>query len=54
MIDEFKLAAAAAERLIAAVRGPRFDGKTWVDHVGPAHAAAVAKETVRAVLSEAA
>jgi hypothetical protein len=54
MIDEFALARAAAERLIALRGGPRFDGKRWQDQTGPSHAAAVAKETVRAVLSEAA
>ena len=54
MIDEFALAKAAAERLIALRGGPRFDGKTWQDQTGPAHAAATAREVVRAVLDEAA
>ena len=54
MIDEFALATAAAERLIAHRGGPRFDGRRWTDQVGTAHAAAVVKETIRAVLGEAA
>ena len=54
MIDEFALAAAVAERLIALRGGPRFDGKRWTDQVGAAHAAAIVRETIRAVLGEAA
>ena len=54
MIDEFALAAAVAERLIALRGGPRFDGKRWTDQVGAAHAAAIVKETIRVVLGEAA
>ena len=52
MIDEFALAAAVAERLIALRGGPRFDGKRWTDQVGAAHAAAIVRETIRAVLGE--
>ena len=54
MIDEFQLAAEAAGRLAAAPRGPRFDGKKWRDSIGPAHAAATAREVVRMVLDGAA
>jgi bacterioferritin (cytochrome b1) len=54
MIDEFALAKAAAERLIALRGGPRFDGKKWQGQTGPAHAAATAREVVRVVLDEAA
>jgi hypothetical protein len=54
MIDEFALARAARDRLLALSGGPRFDGKRWMDGIGPAHAGAVARETVREVLAEAA
>ena len=54
MIDEFALARAARDRLLALSGGPRFDGKRWMDGVGPAHAGAVAREAVREVLAEAA
>jgi len=54
MIDEFALARAARERLLALPCGPRFDGKRWMDGIGPAHAGAAAREVVREVLAEAA
>jgi hypothetical protein len=54
VIDEFALAAAASTALLAQSDGPRFDGKRWIDDVGPAHAEATAREVVRTVLAEAA
>jgi hypothetical protein len=54
MIDEFALGRAARARLLVLPGGPRFDGKRWVDGIGPAHAGAVAREMVREVLAEAA
>ena len=54
MTDEFALAQAAAAALLAQSGGPRFDGKRWIDAVGPAHADAAARETVREVLAAAA
>lgn len=54
MIDEFALARAAREQLMALSGGPRFDGKRWMDGIGPAHAGAVAREAVREVLAAAA
>jgi hypothetical protein len=54
VIDEFALAAAVATALLAQPDGPRFDGKRWVDGVGPAHAEATAREAVRTVLADAA
>jgi hypothetical protein len=34
--------------------GPRFDGRRWTDQIGPAHESAVVRETIRALLDEAA
>ena len=53
LIDEFALAQAAPARLLAHPSGPRFDGKRWADAIGPAHADATARETVREVLLDA-
>jgi hypothetical protein len=53
LIDEFALALAASERFLAHPSGPRFDGKKWTDAIGPAHADAAARETLREVLLEA-
>jgi hypothetical protein len=54
LIDEFALAQTAAARLLAYPDGPRFDGRKWIDAIGPAHGAAAAREAVREVLAEAA